>query len=72
MSENETNPPYDPEGVNLMVRTLVGRRNMMIAAMEDSFVNRVRLFIGKMIECNRLHKFRYGLGGRKCYHWKVQ
>jgi hypothetical protein len=31
--------------------------------------NKIRKFIGKIIACHILHKFGYGLGGRKCYHW---
>jgi hypothetical protein len=33
-------------------------------------MKRVLRFIGKLIECNRLHKAGYGLIGRQCFHWR--
>jgi hypothetical protein len=73
----ETPVEYDID--SMAARHSSGRRDMMIALAEERgwhfgawlarLTSRPRLFIGKIIECNRVHKLRYGLIGRQCRHW---
>jgi hypothetical protein len=65
----EEEKPVEQDIDSMAARHSSGRRDMMIALLADSWLNRTRLFIGKMIECYRLHKLGYGLIGRQCRHW---